>query len=75
MSSERRELAASLNHAKSMLGHSYMSSMVDMTQIASTFAGTPVDAFVIKAAAKAFRKTMAEEIGDQLNVSRVFNHD
>ena len=60
MSSERRELAASLNHAKSMLGHSYMSSMVDMTQIASTFSGTPVDAFVIKAAAKAFRKTMAE---------------
>ena len=75
MGSERQELAASLNHAKSMLGHSYMSCVVDMTQIASTFAGTPVDAFVIKAAAKAFRKTMAEEIGDELNVSRVFNHD
>ena len=31
MGSERQELAASLNHAKSMLGHSYMSCVVDMT--------------------------------------------
>ena len=52
-----------------------MSSMVDMTQISSTFADTPVDAFVIRAAAKAFRKVVAAEDGDQLNVSRVFNHD
>ena len=64
MGSELRELAASLNHAKSMLGHSYMSSTVDMTQISSTFTETPVDAFVIRAAAKAFRKVVAAEDGD-----------
>ena len=58
-----------------------MSSMVDMTQIASDFKDTPTDAFVIKAAAKAFKATIGNSGSDlsaadekPLNVSRVFTH-
>lgn len=53
-----RELADSLHNAKRMLGHSYMSSMIDMSEISNTFSEMPVDAFVIRAAAKAFKATI-----------------
>lgn len=65
-------MADSLHSAKRMLGHSYMSSMVDMTQICSDFASVPVDAFVIRAASKAYKATIDSE--GPLNVSRVFSH-
>lgn len=71
MEGDQREMADSLNYSKRMLGHSYMSSMVDMTQIASAFSDTPTDAFVIRAAAKAYTATISEE---PLNVNRVFTH-
>lgn len=67
-----RGMADSLHYSKRMLAHSYMSSQVDMTQIAEKFADAPLDAFVIRAAAKAFRKAIGDE---PLNVSRVFSHD
>ena len=66
------ETAASLKHAKQMLGHSYMSSTVDMTTISVKFADVPVDAFVIRAAAKAFRSAM--NTNEVLNVSQVLSH-
>ena len=56
-----------------MLGHSYMSSMADMTEITNSFPETPVDAFVIRAAAKAFKTAISSE--ETLNVSRVFDHN
>ena len=56
-----------------MIAHSYMSSMVDMTEIASTFKDVPTDAFVIRATAKAYKATI-ENDNQPLNVSRVFTH-
>lgn len=69
-----RQMADSLHYSKRMIGHSYMSSMVDMTQIASDFKDMPTDAFVIRAAAKAYKATISSEIDEPLNVSRVFTH-
>ena len=70
MEGAHADLAAAIGHSKSMLAHSYMSSLVDMTTIAQQFSDTPVDAFVIRAAAKAFKTVSSEP----LNVSRVFTH-
>ena len=74
-------MASSLNYSKRMLGHTYMSSSIDMTQIATNFADTPTDAFVIRAAAKAYQATitsrddvMKGEETTTLNVSRVMSH-
>lgn len=64
-------MADSLHYSKRMLAHSYMSSQVDMTAIAQTFGEVPTDAFVIRAAAKAFKKAIGDE---PLNVARVFSH-
>ena len=69
-----RQMADSISHAKNMIGHSYMSSVVDMTQIASTFKDMPTDAFVIRAAAKAYKATIDSDGDQPLNVSRVFTH-
>ena len=49
-----------------------MSSMVDMTAIATSFKDVPLDAFVIRAAAKALVATSPDI--EQLSVTRVFNH-
>ena len=65
-------MADSLYHAKRMLGHSYMSSKADMTAIVNKFADTQLDAFVMRAAAKAFNATIGP--GETLNMSRVFSH-
>lgn len=43
-----------------------------MTSIVKTFAGSPVDAFVIRAAAKAFRATIQSD--GEVNVNRIFSH-
>ena len=69
-----REMADSLHHSKRMIAHSYMSSMVDMTEIASTFKDVPTDAFVIRATAKAYKATIDSAQDQPLNVSRVFTH-
>lgn len=66
-------MADSLHSAKRMLGHSYMSSMVEMTEICSTFSESQVDAFVIRAAAKAY-KAIIDSSDGPLNVSRVIGH-
>ena len=52
------QMADSLHYSKRMIGHSYMSSMVDMTAIANTFKDMPADAFVIRATAKAYKATI-----------------
>jgi len=65
-------MADSLNYSKRMIAHTYMSSSVDMTEIATTFADTPADAFVIRAAAKAYRAAINPT--ESLNVSRVMSH-
>ena len=44
-----------------------------MTAIAQTFADVPTDAFVIRAAAKAFKEAISDA-DETLNVSRVFSH-
>ena len=71
---DSREQADSLHHSKRMLAHSYMSSKADMTMIRETFSDTPVDSFVIRAAAKAFKATLAQSADEPLNVSRVVRH-
>ena len=63
----------SLHHAKRMLGHSYMSSKADMTAIVNQFSDMQLDAFVMRAAAKAFNATIGP--GEPLNISRVFGHE
>ena len=49
-----------------------MSSSIDMTQIATDFADMPTDAFVIRAAAKAYSEAINPN--ESLNVSRVMSH-
>lgn len=55
-----------------MLAHSYMTSQVDMTALVEKFTDTPADLFVIRAAAKAFKKAVSAD--ESVNVSRVFSH-
>jgi hypothetical protein len=50
--------ADSLLHAKQILAHSYITSTVDVTAIATSFKDVPFDSFVYKAAAKAFKETV-----------------
>ena len=64
--------ADTIQYSKRMLGHSYMSSNVDMTSIAEAFAGVPVESFVMRAAAKAFRAAVDSDA--EVNVSKVVAH-
>ena len=49
-----------------------MSANVEMTSIAETFPDMPVESFVMRAAAKAFRAAVDAEA--DVNVSRVVTH-
>ena len=64
--------ADTIQYSKRMLAHSYMSSSVDMSAIVKDFDSVPVDAFVIRAAAKAYRSAVASE--GELNVNRMVKH-
>ena len=70
-----RELADSFNYSKRVVGHSYISSMVDVTEVCTTFKDVSMDAFVIRAAAKAYQATIASSSDESLSVSRVFGHN
>lgn len=76
MNDDLRSMADSLHDSKRMIAHSYISSSVDMTSIVKSFAEVPTDAFVIRAAAKAFKAVIAaaDDAEARLNVSRVFSH-
>jgi len=69
---EHQATADNIQYSKRMLAHSYMSASVDMTSIAQNFGEVPVDAFVMRAAAKAFRAAIDSD-GD-VNVSRAMTH-
>lgn len=58
---DHKEIADALNYSKRMLGHTYMSSAVDMSEIARSFPDMPTEAFVIRAAAKAFQRTISTD--------------
>lgn len=51
-----------------MLAHAYISKPCDVSVILKDFKGVPLDSFVFKAAAKAFKETVSKE---KLTISRI----
>ena len=61
--------AEQIGFAKKMLAHTYMSTKTDVTAICKDFAEVPFEAFVVKAAQKAFQMVLAD--GDSRSVVNV----
>lgn len=66
------DAAEQIGYAKKMLAHSYMSTKSDVSAICKDFAEVPFEAFVVKAAQRAFQVVLAEgDSSSPVNVARV----
>lgn len=71
-SGDHKQIAISLEDAKRVLGHSYMSSKAEVTAITESFAEVPLTSFVIKASQQAYKHVTKEQ---GVSVKKVDDHE